>query len=138
MLGVVTIIHLVLIEDVAERIPVGRSLHRHVDGVVGVTHLVGFILTSGDGIGACGQHGVNWVPAPAEQAALRSAAIERNAHAEDFAFPDELGCRGDMLRRDKIQCPDLIILAPSAPIRKLFVGLGDGGLADVDFHFPIP
>ena len=34
---VVAVVHLLLVEDVAERIPVGRALHRHVDGIVGVT-----------------------------------------------------------------------------------------------------
>src|SRR5258708_116320 len=41
------VVHLLLIEDVAERIPMGRALHRHVDGVVGVADVGHHVLAAG-------------------------------------------------------------------------------------------
>src|SRR5207248_11686123 len=76
---VVAVIRLVIQEDMAERIPVGRGLHRHVDGIVGVEQLA---LPTGGRIGSGRQHGVDRVPASAEQAGLRTVAVERNAERE--------------------------------------------------------
>src|SRR3954451_18916936 len=69
--GVVAIVHLVVDEDVAERVPLGRGLARHVDGIIGVTQVrEWFVLLAGRGVGAGGQHGVDRIPAAAEQAGL--------------------------------------------------------------------
>ena len=69
--GMMPVVHLVVIEDVPQRIPVRRRLDRHVERIVGVEQAV---LPPGQRIGAGGEHGVDWVPALAEQAALRSAS----------------------------------------------------------------
>ncbi len=70
--GVVAVIHLLLIEDVAERIPMRRRLHRHVDGVVGVADAGHHVLLAGNRVRAGRKHGVDRIPAPAEQARLRT------------------------------------------------------------------
>ena len=87
---VVAVVHLVVEEDVAERVPVRRGLHRHVDGVVGEAQLVGLVEAAGDGVGAGREHGVDRVPAPAEEAALRTLLVQRDAHGEDLALAHEL------------------------------------------------
>ena len=54
-LGVMAVVGLVLVEDVAERIPVGGALHAQIERVVGVADLVP-VLPAGDGVGAGREH----------------------------------------------------------------------------------
>src|SRR5262249_50519336 len=68
--GVVAVVHPFLVEDMAERVPMGRALHRHVDGVIGVADIWDHVLAARHRVGACRQHGVDRVPAAAEQAGL--------------------------------------------------------------------
>ena len=70
-LGVVAVVHLVVEEDVAKRVPLRRGLAGHVDRVVGVAQVgEGYVLIAGRGVGPCRQHGVNGIPAAAEQTGL--------------------------------------------------------------------
>src|SRR5580704_10331195 len=61
-LGVVAVIGLVLVEDVAERVPVGRALHAQVQGVVGVAQLVP-VVPAGDRVGSGREHLVDRIEA---------------------------------------------------------------------------
>jgi hypothetical protein len=128
------VVHLVFVEDAAERVPVGRGLHRHVDGIVGVAQLQHLVVAPGDRIGAGRQHGVDRIPAAAEQAGLRAATIERDAEREDLAGADQSRRADDFLRRDMVERADLIVLAPAAPILELLGRFGDSLFAHVDIH----
>ena len=83
--GRVAVIGLVLVEDVAERIPVRRALHAQHQRVVGIAQLVP-VLLAGERVGAGRQHLMDRIEAPAEQAALRAGAVERNAERERLAL----------------------------------------------------
>src|SRR5712671_2842566 len=132
-LGVVSVIGLVLVKHMAERVPMGRALDAQIERVVGVADLVP-VLASRDGVGAGRQHLVDRVETPAEQAGLRAVAVERNAEREDLAGADQLGRIGDVLGRDVIEGADLVVLAPAAPVRQLLGRLFDRGFSDLDVH----
>ena len=132
-LGVVAVVALVLVEDVAERVPVGRALHAQVQRVVGVADLVP-VLLAGDGVGAGRQHLVDRIEAAAEQAGLRAVAVERNAEREHLAGLDQLRGVDDVLGRDVVERADVVVLAPAAPVRELLRGFFDRLLADLDVH----
>ena len=87
--GVVAVVGLVLVEDVAERVPVRRALHAEHQRVVGIAQLVP-VLLAGERIGAGREHLVDRIEAPAEQAGLRAGAVERNAEREHLAGLDQL------------------------------------------------
>ena len=133
-----TVIHLVFVEDVAERIPMGGGLHRHIDGVVGVADARHFVLAAGDRVGAGRQHGVDRIPAAAEQAGLRAAAVERNAEREHLAGAYQAGGAHDVFGRDVIERADLVVFAPAAPIFEFLGGLGDRLTADGNIHSSLP
>ena len=128
------VVHLVFVEDVAQRVPVGRGLHRHVDGVVGVAQLQHLVVVPGDRIGASRQHGVDRIPAAAEQAGLRATAVERDAEREDLAGADQSRRADDVLWRDMVERADLIVLAPTTPILEFLGRFGDSLFAHVDIH----
>src|SRR6516164_474997 len=64
-LGVVTVIGLVLIKDMPERIPMRRALHAQHQRIVGIADLVP-ILPLGDGVGAGGEHLMDRIEAATE------------------------------------------------------------------------
>ena len=132
-LGVVAVIGLVLVEHVAERVPVGGALHAQHERVVGVADLVP-VLLAGDGVGAGREHLVDRIEAAAEQAVLRALAVERNAEREHLAGADQARRLDDVLGRDVVERAALVVLAPAAPVRELLRSLGDGGCADLDVH----
>src|SRR6185437_2575080 len=72
--------------------------------------------------------------APTEEAVLRAVAVERDTEGEHLAFADQLGGFHDVVGRDVVQRAALVVLAPAAPVRQLFRGLGDGRLVDLDVH----
>ena len=127
--GVMPVVHLVVIEDVAQRIPVRGRLDRHVERIVGVEQAA---LPAGQRVGAGGEHGVDGVPALAEQAALRAALPERHAEREHLAALDQLGRGDDVGRRDVVERADLVVLAPAAPVGQRLEGLVDRLLGDLD------
>ncbi len=119
-LGVVAVIGLVLVEDVAERIPVRGALHAKVQRVVGVADLVP-VLLAGDGVGAGREHLVDRIEAPAEQSGLRAFAVERNAEREHLAARESaLPGVDDVFRRHMVERADLVVLAPAAPVGQFF------------------
>ena len=136
-LGVVAVIGLVLVEDVAERVPVGGALHAQHQGVVGVADLVP-VLLAGDGVGAGRQHLVDRVEAAAEQPGLRPGLVERDAEREHLAGADQARRLDDVLGGDLVERADLVILAPATPVRELLGGFRDRFLADLDVHGAFP
>ena len=132
-LGVVAVVGLVLVEDVAERIPVGGALHAQIERVVGVADLVP-VLLAGDGVGAGREHLVDRIEAAAEQAGLRAVAVERDAEREHLAGADQARGLDDVLGRDVIERADLVVLAPAAPVLELLGGFLDRLSAHLDVH----
>jgi hypothetical protein len=116
----------------------GGSLHRHVDGIVGVADAGILVVATGNRVGTGGQHGVDRIPAPAEQAGLRAVAIERNAEREHLAGADQARGPHNVLSRNVIERADLIVVAPPAPIAELLGRFGDGLPADGNVHCMYP
>ena len=117
-LGIVAVIGLVLVEDMAERVPMRGALHAQHQRVVGVADLVP-VLPFGDCIGAGRQHLVDRIEAAAEQAVLRARGVERNAKRKNLAGADQARRVDDVLRRDLVERADLVVLAPAPPIAQL-------------------
>ena len=136
-LGVVAVIGLVLVEHVAERVPMGGALHAQHQRVVGIADAVP-VLPAGDGVGAGRQHLVDRIEAAAEQAVLRAVGVERNAERKHLAGADQARRLDDVLRRDLVERSDVIVFAPAAPVLELFRRLGDRLLADLDVHRSTP
>ena len=132
-LGVVAVIGLVLVEDVAERVPMRGALHAQHQRVVGVAKLVP-VLPAGDGVGAGGQHLVDRIEAAAEQAGLRPGAVERNAEREHLAAADQACRLDDVFRRDVVEGADVVVFAPAPPVAELLGSLVDRLFADLDVH----
>src|SRR5260221_5172689 len=110
-----------------------RALDAEHQRIVGVADLVP-VLLAGDGVGAGRQHLVDRVEAAAEQSGLRAFAVERNAEREHLAGLDQAGGLGDVLGSHVVERADVVILAPTAPVRQLLGGLLDRLLADFDVH----
>ncbi len=132
-LGVVAIIGLVLIEDMAERVPMRGALHTKDERVVGVANLVP-VLLAGDCIGAGGQHLVDGIEAAAEQTVLRPVAVERDAERENLAGADQACGLDDILGPHVVERADLVIFPPAAPVVELLARFGDRLSADLDVH----
>lgn len=118
-----------------------RGLHRHVQRVVGIAQglaAAGGVEAPGHRVGAGGQHGVDRVPAPAEQAVLRAGAVERDAHGEHRAAADQPGGGGHVGRLDVVEGADLVGGAPAAPVAQRLGGGIDGGPACGDVHARVP
>src|SRR5204863_2466042 len=95
-----------------------------VKRVVGVADLVP-VLPSGDRVGAGRQHLVDRIEASAEQAGLRSVAVEWDAEREHLAAANETGGGDDILGTHVVERADLVVLAPAPPILELLRGLRD-------------
>src|SRR5215471_11585187 len=112
----------------------GRALHRHVDGVIGVADIGDHVLAARHRVGACRQHGVDRVPAAAEQPGLGTFAIERDTEPEHLAGFDQ-GCRlHNIFRPNVIKGADLVVLAPAAPVLEPLGSFRDRLSADRDVH----
>src|SRR5262249_12026748 len=136
-LGVVPVVSLVLVKDMAECIPVRGALNAECQRVVGVANLVPVLLAR-NSIGASRQHLVNRIESPAEQAGLRPGTVERNAKCEYFTGADQAGRLDDVLRRDVVEGANLVFFAPASPILELLRSFGDRLFADLDPHEVLP
>src|SRR5262249_59045553 len=129
----VSVVALVLVEDVAERVPVGGALDAEIERVVRVPDFVP-VLPAGDGIGAGREHLVDGVETSAEQPGLRAGAVERNAERKNPAGADQARRLDDILRGHMIEGADLIALAPAAPVAELLRRLRNRLPAHLDVH----
>src|SRR5262245_2173690 len=132
-LGVVPVVSLVLVKDMAECIPVRGALNAECQRVIGVANLVPVLLAR-NSIGASRQHLVNRIESPAEQAGLRPGTVERNAKREYFTGADQAGSLDAVLRRDVVEGAHLVFFAPASPILELLRSFGDRLFADLDPH----
>jgi hypothetical protein len=136
-LGVITVVGFVLIENMAQSVPVRRALDAQRQRVVGVADLVPVLLAC-DRVGAGGEHLMDRVEAPAEQPGLRTGAIEGNTEREDLAGADQARRLNDILGHDVIERADLVLFAPASPVLELLRCLGDRLFADLDVHKAVP
>src|SRR6476660_1403022 len=132
-LGVVSVVSLVLIEDVSKRIPMSGALHAQGQSIVGITDLVP-VLLAGNGIGAGGQHLVDRIEASTEQASLWTGTIEWNAKGKYLAGADQARRLNNVLGGNVIEGADLVFLAPASPVFEFLCGFGDRLFADLDIH----
>ena len=130
---VIAVIGLVLVEHVAQRVPMRGALHAQHQRVVGIADLVP-VLPFGHRVGAGRQHLVDRIETAAEQAVLRALGVERNAERKNLAGADQARSLDDVLRRDLIERSDLVVLAPAAPVPELLRRLGDRLPIDLDIH----
>jgi len=49
--------------------------------------------------------------------------LQVETKGEGLAFAHQSGSRYDIFRRDVVQCPDLIVVPPTAPIRQFLGGV---------------
>ena len=113
-LRVVAVPHLVVEEDMAERVPLRAALERHRDRVVGVADAAA-VLPPRHRVGAGRQHGVDRIVAVAPQALLRAVAVVRQSEGENLALADEPRRGGHVLGRHVIERAELVIGSPFAP-----------------------
>ncbi len=82
----------------AERVPLRRGLTRHVDRVVSVAQIGRRnVLVAGRSVRAGRQHGVDRIPAAAEQARL-DRLLQGQTKREHLALLDQLAGVDDVLR----------------------------------------
>src|SRR5437588_7194782 len=74
------------------------------------------------------------IEAPPEQAGLRAFGVERDAERKYLAGADEARRPNNVLRTHVIERPDLVVLAPAAPVLELVSGVADRLLAYLDVH----
>ena len=127
---VVTVPHFVVVEDVAERVPLRAALQRQRHHVVGVAQAA-LVLIAGDGVGAGGQHGVNRIEAVAPEAFLRAEFVEVKSERKRLAAFDQLAGVDDVFGLDVVERAGFVVRAPFAPV---FAFLGSGAqMFNVEF-----
>ena len=111
--------HVVLIEDVAEPVPLGAALQRHHHHVIGGADAA-LVEHAGIGIGAGAQHEVQRVDAAHGRviglAALGAELIEIERERDHLALLDEPGGGDDVLGTGVVQRADFVVRAPLAPV----------------------
>src|SRR5262245_33767936 len=112
-------------------------LHAQGQRVVGVADLVPVLLAR-DRISASGEHLMDRIEAPAEQASLRTGAVEGYAKRENLAGTDQARRLHDVLGRHVVERANLVFFAPTAPVLELLCCLGDRLFADLDIHKAVP
>ncbi len=117
--AVVAVPHILLIEHVAEPVPLGPALERHRDHVVGGADAT-LVEHAGIGVGAGAQHGVDRIGAPHRRigalGALRTGMVEIERERDHLAFTHQLRRRDDVLRAGIVERADLVIRPPLAPV----------------------
>ncbi len=124
--AVIAVPHVVLIEDVAEAVPLGAGLQRHHHDVVGGADAA-FVEHAGIGVGAGAQHHVQRIDAAERRvfglAALRTELVEVERQRDHLAFTHQLGSGDDVLGLRVIERSDLVVRAPLTPVLVFFRGL---------------
>ena len=118
--GVVAVPHFVVIENMAQRVPLGAALQGQGHHIVGVADAA-FVLGAGDGVGAGGEHGVDGIEAVAPKPGLRALIVEIEAEGEGNAALDQFR------RLDHIPGLDIIdraVFVVGPPLSPDFEALG--------------
>src|ERR1700682_4321210 len=110
------VIHLVIEEDVAKGIPLGRCLTGHVDGIVGVAKIGrGLVLVAGLRICSGSEHGMNRIPPAAKQAGL-DRLLQGKSKCKDFTFSDKASRPDNIFRCHIVERSDLVLGSPTSPV----------------------
>ena len=127
--AVVAVPHVVLVEHVAEAVPLRAALQRHHHHVVGGADAA-LVEHAGIGVGAGAQHGVQRIDAAEHRilglAALRAVVVEVERERDHLALLHQLRRGDDVLRPRVVERADLVVGAPLAPVLVLL-----GGVAEV-------
>ena len=117
--AVVAVPHVVLVEDVAEPVPLGAGLQRHHHDVVGRADAA-LVEHAGIGVGTGAQHQVQRIDASHRRvvglAALRTELVEVERERDHLALLHELRRRDDVLGARVVERADLVVRAPLAPV----------------------
>ena len=120
--AVVAVPHVVLVEDVAEPVPLGAGLQRHHHDVVGGADAA-LVEHAGIGVGAGAQHQMQRIDAPHRRviglAALWTELVEVERERDHLALLDELRRGDDVLGARVVERADLVLRAPLAPVLEL-------------------
>ena len=103
-----------VVPDVGQAVPLGGGLQAHDDDVVGRDLPV---LGVERVRGKQGEHVLRVVPPAAGRE--RAVLVERDAAVDDLAGPDQLSRTDQLLRGDEVERPDLVVIAPAAPVAEL-------------------
>src|SRR5256712_6197032 len=146
---VATAVHLAVMEDVAEPVPLGPALEKHGHLVIGEAPTVGQrlearqLLPAGRVVRAGGDHAVDGVHAP-EGAGLGAVRVEVEGARDHLALAYEGGGALDHIGRDEVERPDLVLGTPAPPVAELLAVLleqrwSDGGAGGLrrSIHSPI-
>ena len=115
LIGVVAVVHPAVLEAVAEGIPLRRALERHDHHVVTESDAARKPDRTRRAVGAGDHHPVNRVEAP-RLIDLRSFRVERYGEREHRPAFHEPGRSDDVVRRDVVERPTLVVRAPFAPV----------------------
>ena len=117
--AVVAVPHVVLIEHVAEPVPLGAALERHHHQVVGGADAA-MIEHAGIGVGPGAQHHVQRIDAPERRIlalrALRAGVVEIERERDHLSLAHQPRRGDDVLRRRVVERADLVVRAPFAPV----------------------
>src|SRR6202000_2419631 len=97
LLGVVSVIGLVFVKHVTERVPMRCALYTQHQRLVCVPELVP-VLPPSNSVGAGREHLVDRIETATEQSILRTGRIERYAQSEHLAGTDQARRTDDILR----------------------------------------
>src|SRR5581483_3172517 len=111
----VAVVHVAVVEDVGQRIPLGARLERHVHGVVRVAQAGQVVLVAVGGVAAVLQHHVDGVHPP-EAAVLGAELVVRQGAGDDLARLDEGGRVRAALGVDVVDRAQLVVRAPAPPV----------------------
>ena len=117
--AIVPVPHEVLVEDMAEPVPLGATLQRHHHHVVGGADAA-MVEHTRVGIGSCAQHGVHGIDAAQRRIlafrALGTVLVEIERERNDLPLAHEPGGRDDVCGRRVIERADLILGSPPTPV----------------------
>ena len=117
--AVVAVPHPLLIEHVAEPVPLRAALQRHGHHVVGGADAA-LVEHAGIGVGAGADHGVDRIGAAHRRifalGALRPGVVEVERERDHLAFLHQLRGGDDVLRAREVERADLVVRAPFAPV----------------------
>ena len=126
--AVVAVPHIVLVEHVAEPVPLRAALQRHHHHVVGGADAA-LVEHARIGVGAGAQHGVQRIDAAERRiiglAALRAVVVEIERQRDHLAFFHQLRRGDDVFGRGVIERADLVVGTPFAPVLVFLRGLAE-------------
>jgi hypothetical protein len=131
---VAVVVHLAVVEDVGEGVPLRAALERHRDRVVRITKAARkMILGPAERVAAVGHHHVDRIEAAAG-ARLRPVLVEGQGARDDLAAPRQRRRREDAARRDEVERAPLVLGPETAPGRITSPPFADRILIELGLH----